>query len=74
VCDGDVFEGNVEFVRALQQVGADLVGDGFTLGDEFCGIELRNNGLEDFVTNGGEDTLVVVEAKVLSACQSTVLL
>lgn len=27
VCDGDVFERDVEFLRALEQVGADAVGD-----------------------------------------------
>jgi hypothetical protein len=65
VCDGHVFEGDVEFVCALEQVGADAVGDGFALGDEFGGVELRDNGFEDFVTDGGEDALVVVEAEVL---------
>jgi len=70
VCDADVFEGDVEFVGALEQVGADAVGNGFTLGDEFCGVKLRDNGFEDFVADGGEDTLVVVEAEVLSCCVS----
>lgn len=65
MCDGDVFEGDVEFVGALEQVGADAVADGFALGDEFGGVELGDDGFEDFVTNGGEDTLVVVEAEVL---------
>jgi hypothetical protein len=65
VCDGDVFEGDVEFVGALEEVGADAVGHGFTLGDELGGVELRDNGFEDFVADGGEDALVVVEAEVL---------
>lgn len=65
MCDGDVFEGDVELVGALEQVGANAVADGFTLGDEFCGVELCDDGLEDFVADGGEDALVVVEAEVL---------
>lgn len=65
MCDRDVFEGDVELVGALKKVGADAVGHGFTLGDEFCGVELGDDGLENFVADGGEDTLVVVEAEVL---------
>ena len=67
VCDGDVLEGNVELARALEQVRADLVGDGLALGDELGGVELGDDGLEDLVTDGREDTLVVVEAEVLVA-------
>jgi hypothetical protein len=33
VSDGDVFEGDVELGCALEEVVADSVGDGFTLGD-----------------------------------------
>ena len=65
MCDGDVFEGNVELVGALEQIGPDTVGDGLSLGDEFCGIELCNDGFQDFVTDGGENTLVVVETEIL---------
>ena len=67
MCDGDVLEGNVELARALEQVRADLVGDGLALGDELGGVELGDDGLEDLVTNGREDTLIVVEAEVLVA-------
>lgn len=42
--DGDVFEGNVELVGALEQVGANAVRDGLSLGDELCGIELGDDG------------------------------
>ena len=31
--DADVFEGDVEFGGALEEVGADAGGDGFSLGD-----------------------------------------
>jgi hypothetical protein len=72
VCDGHVLEGNVELAGALEQVGADLVGDGLTLGDELGGIELGDNGLEDLVTNGGKDALIVVEAEVLGAVSTAV--
>jgi hypothetical protein len=65
VCDGDVFEGDVELVGALEQIGADTVRDGLTLGNELGGVELRDDGFEDFVTDGGEDSLVIVEAEVL---------
>jgi hypothetical protein len=68
VGDGDVLEGNVELAGALEQVCADFVGDGLALGDELGGVELGDDGLEDFVTDGGEDTLIVVEAEVLVAC------
>jgi hypothetical protein len=65
VCDGDVFEGDVELVGALEEIGADTVRDGLTLGNELGGVELRDDGFEDFVTDGGEDSLVIVEAEVL---------
>ena len=65
VCDGNILEGDVEFVGALEQVGADLVRHGFTLRDEFGGVKLRDDGFKDFVSDGGEDTLVIVETEVL---------
>ena len=66
--DGHVFEGDVEFVGALEQVCANAVGDGFALGDELGGVELRDDGFEDFVADGGEHALVVVEAEILWSC------
>lgn len=63
--DGDILEGDVELSGALGQVGADAVGDGLTLSDELCGVELGDDGLEDFVADGGENPLVVVLAEVL---------
>jgi len=65
VGDADVFEGDVEFAGAFEEVGADLVADGFTLGDEFGGVEAGDDGFEDFVADGGEDSLVVVLAETL---------
>jgi len=65
VCDGDVLEGDVEFLGTLEEIGADSVADCFTLCDEFCGIELRYDGFEDFISDGGENTLVIVLAEIL---------
>lgn len=62
---GDVFEGDVEFRGSFEEVGSDAGGDGFSLGDEFGGVELGDDGFENFITDGGEDALVVVEAKRL---------
>ena len=66
VCDGDVLERNVELVGALEQIGANPVRHGFSLGDELCSIKLGDNGFEDFVSNGGEDPLVVVQTEILA--------
>ena len=65
VGDGDVLEGDVELGGAARQVAADALGDGLALGDELGGVELGDDGLEDLVADGGEDTLVVVDAEVL---------
>lgn len=65
VGDGHVLEGNVELGGAAGEVAADAVGDGLALGDELGGVELGDDGLEDFVADGGEDSLVVVCAEVL---------
>jgi hypothetical protein len=53
MCDGDILESDVEFLGALQEVASDAVGDGFTLGDELGGVELGDDGFEDFVSDGG---------------------
>ena len=63
--DGDVFEGDVELGSAFEEIGADAGGDGFALRDQFGGVELGDDGFEDFVTDGREDALVVVEAEGL---------
>jgi hypothetical protein len=65
VSNGDILEGNVEFSSTAGEIALDALGDGFTLGDELGGVELGDNGLEDFVTDGGEDSLVVVCTEVL---------
>ena len=63
--DGNVLERNVELGGALDEVGADALRDGLALGDELGGVELGDDGLEDFVADGGEDTLVVILTEVL---------
>lgn len=63
--DGDVFEGDVEFRGPFEQVRAYARRDGFPLRDQFGGVELRDDGFEDFVADGGEDSLVVVETEGL---------
>lgn len=37
----------------------------FTLRDELGGVELSDDRLEDLVPDGGEDTLIVIEAERL---------
>lgn len=60
MCDGDVLKGDVELRRTAHQVGADAVRDGLSLCDKLRGVELGDDGLEDFISDGGEDTLVIV--------------
>jgi hypothetical protein len=69
VCDGHVFERDVKLLGTFQEVGADSVADGFTLRDEFCGVKLRDYGLEDLVSNRRKNTLIVILAEVLSSYQ-----
>jgi hypothetical protein len=33
--------------------------------DELCGVELSNDRLQDFIADGGENSLVVVLAEIL---------
>lgn len=63
--DGNILESDVEFGGSQGEVLADLLGDGLSLGDELGGVELGDDGLEDFVADGGEDTLIVVDTEVL---------
>ena len=70
--DGDVFEGDIELRGALEQVGAYAGGDGFSLRDQFGGVELGDDGLEDFVADGGEDALIVVETEGLERGRGSV--
>ena len=63
--DGHIFKGDIELRGPLEQVCADAGRYGFTLCDQLRGVELGNYGFEDFVTDRGEDTLVVVETEGL---------
>lgn len=63
--DGHILKSDVEFGSSAGEVLADLLRDGLSLGDELGSIELGDDGLEDFVTDGGEDSLIVVDTEVL---------
>ena len=63
--DGDVFEGDVKFRGSFEKIRAYAGGDGLSLGDQFGRVELGDDGFEDFIANGGEDALVVVETEGL---------
>ena len=69
--DGDILEGDVELLGALEELGADAVGDLLTLGDELGSVELGNDSLEDFVSDGGEDTLIVILSEGLFAARGS---
>lgn len=60
VGDGDVLQGDVELGGTLEKVCTDAVGDSFTLGDELGGVELGDDSLQNFISDGGKDTLVVI--------------
>lgn len=68
--DGDVFERDIEFASAPGQLGLYPGRNGFSLSDELRGIELGDDCFEDFVSDGGEDTLVVVLSEVLLSAVS----
>lgn len=63
--DGHVLERDVEFGGAAGELASDALGDGLSLGDELGGVELRDDGLEDFVADGRQDSLIVVDTEVL---------
>lgn len=63
--DGDIFQSDVEFLSTLEEIGTYSVADGFTLGDEFGGIELGDDRFENFVSDGWEDSLVVILTEIL---------
>lgn len=65
MCDGNIFESDVELLSTLEEIGTYSVADCFTLGNEFCSIELGDDRFEDFVSNGGEDSLIVILTKIL---------
>jgi hypothetical protein len=65
VCDTDVFKSDIELLCALEEVRADAVGYGFTLGDELSSVKLSDDSFENFVSDRGEDTLIVVCTKGL---------
>jgi hypothetical protein len=67
VGDGNILQGDVKFGGAEGQIVADTLGDSLTLGDQLGGVKLGDDGLEDFVADGGQDSLVVVDTEVLES-------
>jgi hypothetical protein len=65
VGDRDIFKSDVELLGPLEEVGPDSVADGLTLGDELSGVELGYNSFEDFVSNRGKNTFIVVLSEAL---------
>jgi len=65
VGDGDVLKSDVELLSTLEKVGADAVAYSLTLRDKLGGIELGDNGFEDFVSNRWKNTLVVILSEIL---------
>lgn len=63
--NGHILELNVELSGTLSQILTDLGRNQLTLGDQLTSIELGNNRLQDLVSDGGQDTLVVVHTQVL---------
>lgn len=69
--NGDVLQSDIELLGPLEQVLADSVTDGLTLCDELGGIELRDNRLQNFVSDGRKDTLVVILTEILRSISIT---
>lgn len=58
--DGHIFESDVELLCPFDEIRSDPIRYGFTLRDEFGGVELGDDRLEDFIPDRGENTLIVV--------------
>jgi hypothetical protein len=65
VCDRHILENKVELARALQEVRTDPGRDNLTLSDELGGVKLRDDALENLVSNRRQHALVVVQAERL---------
>jgi hypothetical protein len=59
--DGNVLQDNVEFPSSLQKVLPDPSRDDLSLSNQLGRIELRYSGLEDFVSDGWQNTLIVAK-------------
>mmetsp|Transcript_118982 Transcript_118982/g.370618 ORF Transcript_118982/g.370618 Transcript_118982/m.370618 type:complete len:250 (-) Transcript_118982:13-762(-) len=64
VRDGDIFKHNIEIARTLNELRTDQPRDTFALSDQLRRIELRNNGLENFIDNRRKNSLIVVNAEI----------
>mmetsp|Transcript_3728 Transcript_3728/g.6835 ORF Transcript_3728/g.6835 Transcript_3728/m.6835 type:complete len:311 (+) Transcript_3728:1763-2695(+) len=63
VGDGDVVKLQVEGLGPFHHFNFDPLGDLVTLAEEFFGVVLRHDALEDFVANGRQDTLIEIGAE-----------
>ena len=61
--DGNILQNDIKLPSALEEILANPRADDLTLGDQFSGVELSDGSLENFVSNGGEDPFVVIEAE-----------
>lgn len=52
VCQGDIFQKNVELPRSLEEILSDPAADDLSLSNKLCCVELRNNSFQNFVTDG----------------------
>jgi hypothetical protein len=66
VGDGNILKSDVELGSTKSKVVSNSLRDSLSLGDELCGIELGDDSLQDFVSNRGEDSLIVIGTEVLS--------
>jgi hypothetical protein len=65
VSDGNIVENDGVLKSAFRKLFTDLHGDLLTLGDELLSIVLGNGRLQNFVTNGGDNSFIVVFADVI---------
>lgn len=63
--DRNILERNVELSSSAGEIALDSLRDGFSLGDELGGIELGDDGLEDLVSDGRQDSFIIIDAEVL---------
>lgn len=63
--NGNILKGDVEFGSTTGEFVSNALGHSLSLGDEFGGVELGDNSLEDFVSDGWQNTFIVVGTEVL---------
>lgn len=61
----NILKGNVEFCGTTGEFVSNALGHSLSLSNEFCGVELGDNSLEDFVSDGWQNTFIIVGTEVL---------